>query len=219
MKNRITCCQHKDENGECNYKGNIINGVEYFTKGLCKFHYQRLYMYGDVDYQEIIRDGRASEIHWHRYSDMVARCTSPKHKSYKNYGGRGITVQPEWLDKKNGCWLYYKYIEENLGPKPSDKHSIDRINNDLGYVIGNLRWADRHTQQSNIRSNQKDVGVNKDRDFFRASIIYNGKCYKKYFKIENYKQAVLCRKTLENVLLHNNATQEELEYFNRNFNK
>lgn len=58
-------------------------------------------------------------------------------------GGRGITVHPEWVDSFE-AWF------EHVGPRP-DGMSLDRIDNESGYVPGNVRWATRAEQQANRR--------------------------------------------------------------------
>ncbi len=79
---------------------------------------------------------------------MRARCNDPKHKGYKDYGARGITVCPEW-DHSHG----FKAFLEHVGPRPSNDHSIDRIENSLGYEPGNVKWATRSEQNRNKRTN------------------------------------------------------------------
>jgi hypothetical protein len=59
-----------------------------------------------------------------RWRGMVARCTNPKHKSYRRYGGRGIKVCERWLGPE-GIKNYIPDIE-TLGPKPSPRHTLDR---------------------------------------------------------------------------------------------
>jgi hypothetical protein len=85
---------------------------------------------------------------------MKQRCFNPHNKSYKNYGGRGITIFPKWI---NDYTAFRQYIEQHLGPKPSPEHSIDRINNDGNYEPDNLRWATPPQQGENQRpsSNSK----------------------------------------------------------------
>lgn len=81
---------------------------------------------------------------WYR---MIRRCTVPAEPQYADYGGRGISVCDAWLEPAG----YIAYVEEELGPRPSSSHSIDRINNDGDYEPGNLRWATRSVQNANQR--------------------------------------------------------------------
>ena len=82
------------------------------------------------------------------YHSMRARCTNPLNPNYKGYSGRGIRVFKPWLKNK---YAFYGWIRRNIGERPSTKYSLDRINNDRGYMPGNLRWATWSEQQSNKR--------------------------------------------------------------------
>ena len=78
---------------------------------------------------------------------MMQRCHNPASDRYDNYGGRGITVCPEWHDVA----VFIDWIEENLGPK-SEGMSIDRWpDNDGPYAPGNVRWATDAEQMRNTR--------------------------------------------------------------------
>lgn len=79
------------------------------------------------------------------YCAMKARCYNPKNSHYHRYGGRGITICQEWLDD---FMAFYNHI----GPRPSLQHSIDRIDNSLGYMPGNVKWSNS-TEQANNKSN------------------------------------------------------------------
>lgn len=77
---------------------------------------------------------------------MLARCRNPKHKEFKHYGGRGITVCERWLKFEN--------FLEDMKLKPIPELSIDRKNNNGNYEPGNCRWATKEEQQSNRRNNK-----------------------------------------------------------------
>jgi hypothetical protein len=79
------------------------------------------------------------------WRSIINRCYNETFYYYKNYGGRGITIAQEW---RNDFISFYAHV----GDPPSNKHSIDRIDNDKGYIPGNLRWATA-SQQSKNRSN------------------------------------------------------------------
>lgn len=83
------------------------------------------------------------------WEGMIQRCTNPKNKAYKNYGGRGITVCWEW---RIDFMSFYNWANSN---GYGDTLSIDRIENDLGYFPENCRWANRFTQNRNSRGNRK----------------------------------------------------------------
>jgi len=82
------------------------------------------------------------------------RCNNPRNKQYPDYGGRGIRFHPRWDDFA----AFNAYINRYLGPRPSSKHSIDRVNNNGGYVPGNLRWA-TPTQQNNNSRHAKQIRI------------------------------------------------------------
>lgn len=73
---------------------------------------------------------------------MIRRCTAHHYKSYHDYGGRGITVHPPWMD--------FDQFVKDMGTRPPG-HSIDRKDNSLGYTPSNCRWATPAQQANNKR--------------------------------------------------------------------
>lgn len=104
---------------------------------------------------------------YNSWTNMKQRCLNPNSKAYKYYGGRGITIHPEWV---NDFKAFYAYV----GDKPSPSHSIDRINNDGNYEPGNVRWATKREQVSNRRALQEHTtgikGVTKCRDGYAVRL-------------------------------------------------
>lgn len=74
---------------------------------------------------------------------ILQRCNNPKSQAYQIYGGRGIK-----------CLLRsYEEFVDDVGYRPSPAHSLDRIDVNGHYAVGNLRWATQSEQMSNVRTN------------------------------------------------------------------
>jgi hypothetical protein len=93
------------------------------------------------------RSASRNAAHYRRWRNINDRVFKTTHKEFHNYGGRGITMAPEWA---NDYEAFKIYIESELGPCP-EGHSLDRIDNDGHYVPGNLRWATPLVQTHNRR--------------------------------------------------------------------
>lgn len=78
---------------------------------------------------------------WER---MLSRCHNERSSKYPRYGGRGIYVAAEWRDFNR----FAGDVLRELGPKPSANHTLDRIDNEEGYFLGNVRWATVKEQNS-----------------------------------------------------------------------
>lgn len=80
------------------------------------------------------------------WANIRSRCGNPNNPEYHRYGGRGIVVCERWTKFEN--------FLADMGRRPSEKHSIERKNNDLGYFKDNCRWATRKEQQRNLSTNR-----------------------------------------------------------------
>lgn len=105
------------------------------------------------------KNGTRRTKHGMRYSSeystwisMRTRCCDPKHPTYKRYGGRGITLDPRWLD-------FHVFLED-MGHKPSKEYTLERVDNDKGYCKANCIWLLKRFQnrnQSNTKLNPEIV--------------------------------------------------------------
>ena len=106
---------------------------------------------GDCDYHDALTSGQKvfhSPEHERVYKiwgGMKQRCCNEKHKSYKYYGGRGISICEEWINNSEA------FCEWALSHGHKFNLSIDRINNNGNYEPGNCRWATAKEQMHNQR--------------------------------------------------------------------
>lgn len=115
---------------------------------------------------------------YRKWVNIKTRCFNTSYPEYHYYGGRGITVCPEW---RNDFKAFYDYVItlDNYG---KEGYSLDRFpNNDGDYEPGNLRWATNHQQGVNRRRRLDNksgyIGVcyHKRDGKYEASISVNGK--------------------------------------------
>lgn len=77
---------------------------------------------------------------------MKKRCSNEKVHNFKNYGGKGIKVCDRWIDSFDNFY-------EDMGPRPSKDHTIERIENDKDYGPSNCKWLHKLLQSENQTSN------------------------------------------------------------------
>lgn len=92
------------------------------------------------------------------YNNMLQRCLNPLATGYFDYGGRGITVHPSWRES-------FENFLCDMGERPANT-SLDRIDTDGNYELGNCQWADNTTQSYNQRKRKDNISG-------RTGVCYN----------------------------------------------
>jgi hypothetical protein len=93
------------------------------------------------------KHGLTGTAEYRTWAKIKSRCFYPDDPDYPDYGGRGITVCRPWLD-------FAQFIAA-MGPRPSARHSIDRIDVNGNYEPSNCRWASPEQQANNKRTNRR----------------------------------------------------------------
>jgi len=90
--------------------------------------------------------GMRNAPEYRAWNGLIRRCECPTNKDFHKYGGRGVRVCQRWRES-------FAAFYADMGPRPSPRHSIDRIDNDGHYEPGNRRWATVTQHGNNRRTN------------------------------------------------------------------
>jgi len=109
------------------------------------------------------KHGLTKSIEYHSWQAMKDRCLNINSNEYSYYGGRGIKVCNRWVNS-------FKDFYEDMGKRPSVKHTIERLNNELGYFKENCYWATKKEQANNTRQCKKVINIKTNEIYSSISI-------------------------------------------------
>lgn len=95
------------------------------------------------------RHGMTHKPEYRAWENARSRCRNPNNRKFPLYGGRGISMSPEWAGSFDAFYMA-------MGPRPTTGHSLGRIDGNKGYEPGNCRWATA-IEQNNNRSINRHV--------------------------------------------------------------
>lgn len=92
------------------------------------------------------KHGQCHSITYISWMSLMQRCYYVKHKSYADYGGKGIITDSKWRT--------YEGFVEDVGERPSSDHCFSRIDHDKGYTLGNVVWElkSENSRESMVRN-------------------------------------------------------------------
>ena len=113
---------------------------------------------GDSEYYRRLRSlssgkfkhGGCGTPEYKLWKNIKSRCLNSKTPDYKFYGARGITICDKWKNSFESFLL-------DVGKRPAEHLTLDRIENNKNYEPGNVMWATRKQQANNRRFTSTQV--------------------------------------------------------------
>lgn len=124
------------------------------------------------------------------WRSMKKRCSNSNHEWFHRYGGRGISVCPEWKE-------YPAFLKWALGAGWEPGLTLDRRDNDSGYSPGNCRWATKKVQGRNTHTNKLSMETAKEIRKLKAAGV-SAKELSTKFNIAYSHVFVVCRNEIWN---------------------
>lgn len=131
-----------------------------------------------------IKHGASYSAEYSSWKGMKSRCYNEKNIRYRHYGGRGIFVCDRWKSS-------FENFLEDMGPKPSAVHSIERIDVDGNYEPKNCEWATPQKQSRNKRKERSKTGER------GISLMPNGKDFKAGITVNDRRVHIGVYRSLE----------------------
>lgn len=113
------------------------------------------------------------------WSNMLARCTNPNLRDYKNYGGRGITICDQWRT--------FEGFFADMGERP-DGLTLERIDVDGNYDPANCKWATPKEQANNWRKSIRATYMGKSYTAMQLSEMLNVSHERVVWAIKRYRE-------------------------------
>jgi hypothetical protein len=137
--------------------------------------------------------GFYSEPEFRAWSNMKKRCAEARWSKW--YGH--VKICDRWRES-------YEHFLADVGRRPSEKHSLDRIDPTRGYEPGNVRWATRAAQSRNTKNHEtnktgvRGVSWSPSKHKWRCAIYVNNK-QKHLGYFDDIQRAAEARKRAEDL--------------------